>query len=103
MQTTRAIVRGIAIYDKAQIVFVDTPGIFKPKRRLDRAMVSTAWGGARDADIILFLVDAQKGFFGDAKNILENLKDVKQPKWLIINKIDRVKPENIIGTFTTGK
>ncbi|MEW7006631.1 MULTISPECIES: GTPase Era [unclassified Lentilitoribacter] len=96
VQTTRAIVRGIAIYDKSQIVFVDTPGIFKPKRRLDRAMVSSAWGGARDADIILFMVDAQKGFVGDAKNILENLKDVKQPKWLVINKIDQVKPEKLL-------
>ena len=56
VQTTRAIVRGIAIHENAQIVFVDTPGIFTPKRRLDRAMVSTAWGGARDADIILFMV-----------------------------------------------
>lgn len=96
VQTTRAVVRGIAIYDKSQIVFVDTPGIFKPKRRLDRAMVSSAWGGARDADIILFMVDAQPGFIGDAKNILENLKDVKQPKWLVINKIDQVKPEKLL-------
>src|SRR5690606_8723004 len=66
VQTTRAIVRGIAIHDNAQIVFMDTPGIFKPRRRLDRAMVTTAWGGARDADVILFLIDSERGLKGDA-------------------------------------
>lgn len=96
VQTTRAIVRGITIYENAQIVFLDTPGIFLPKRRLDRAMVSSAWGGARDADVILFMVDCQKGFHGGADKILENLKDVKQPKWLILNKIDQVKPEKLL-------
>ena len=58
VQTTRAIVRGIATHDNAQIVFVDTPGIFRPRRRLDKAMVTTAWGGAKDADIVLVLIDA---------------------------------------------
>lgn len=96
VQTTRALVRGIAIHDKAQMVFVDTPGIFSPKRRLDRAMVSTAWSGARDADVILFMVDAQKGFQGDAEAILDGLKDVKQTKWLVLNKIDRVEPEKLL-------
>ena len=61
MQTTRTIVRGVAMHGPAQLVFIDTPGIFKPKRRLDRAMVDTAWGGARDADVIALLVDARKG------------------------------------------
>lgn len=96
VQTTRALVRGIAIHENAQIVFVDTPGIFSPKRRLDRAMVSTAWSGARDADVVLFLVDAQKGFQGDAEAILDSLKEVKQTKWLVINKIDRVEPEKLL-------
>lgn len=96
VQTTRALVRGIAIHDRAQMVFVDTPGIFSPKRRLDRAMVSTAWSGARDADVILFLVDAQKGFQGDAEAILDGLTEVKQTKWLVLNKIDRVEPEKLL-------
>ncbi|MEP3827917.1 MAG: GTPase Era [Lentilitoribacter sp.] len=96
VQTTRAVVRGIAIHEQTQIVFVDTPGIFTPKRRLDRAMVSTAWGGAKDADIILFMVDAQKGFEGDAEKILEGLKGIKQKKWLVLNKIDRVPSEKLL-------
>ena len=61
VQTTRAIIRGIAMHDNAQIVFLDTPGIFKPRRALDRAMVTTAWGGAKDADIVLVLIDAERG------------------------------------------
>ena len=96
VQTTRAIVRGIAIHDNAQIVFMDTPGIFKPRRRLDRAMVTTAWGGARDADFILFLIDAERGLKGDATTILEGLKEVKQPKILALNKIDQVQHEDLL-------
>ena len=71
VQTTRAIVRGIAIHNNAQIVFVDTPGIFRPRRRLDRAMVTTAWGGARDADVVLVLLDAERGLTGDAEAMLD--------------------------------
>jgi GTPase len=96
VQTTRAIVRGIAIHDNAQIVFMDTPGIFKPRRRLDRAMVTTAWGGARDADFILFLIDAERGLKGDATTILEGLKEVQQPKILALNKIDQVQHEDLL-------
>ncbi|GAA2850889.1 GTP-binding protein Era [Aminobacter aminovorans] len=96
VQTTRAIVRGIATHDNAQIVFIDTPGIFKPRRRLDTAMVTTAWGGARDADLILVLIDAERGIKGDAAAILERLKDVRQPKVLILNKVDRVDPEKLL-------
>jgi len=96
VQTTRAIVRGIAIHDNAQIVFMDTPGIFKPRRRLDRAMVTTAWGGAKDADVILFLIDSERGLKGDAETILEGLKEVRQPKILVLNKIDRVRPEDLL-------
>ncbi|MCT2578984.1 MULTISPECIES: GTPase Era [unclassified Mesorhizobium] len=97
VQTTRAIVRGIATHDNAQIVFVDTPGIFKPRRRLDTAMVSTAWGGAKDADVVVLLIDAERGIKGDADAILDRLKDVKQPMLLVLNKVDRVKPETLLA------
>lgn len=97
VQTTRAIVRGIATHKNAQIVFVDTPGIFRPRRRLDRAMVTTAWGGAKDADVVLVLIDAASGLRGDAETILENLADVRQPKILVLNKVDRVKRESLLG------
>ena len=97
VQTTRAIIRGIAIHEKTQIVFMDTPGIFKPRRRLDRAMVTTAWGGAKDADIIMLLIDSERGIKGDAEKILEALKDVKQPKILALNKIDQVKREDLLA------
>ena len=96
VQTTRAIVRGIATHDAAQIVFVDTPGIFRPRRRLDRAMVTTAWGGAKDADLVLVLIDAERGLKGDAETILANLETVRQPKVLVLNKVDRVKPETLL-------
>jgi GTP-binding protein Era len=96
VQTTRAIVRGIAIHEQAQIVFMDTPGIFKPRRRLDRAMVTTAWGGAKDADFIMLLIDAERGLKGDAEAILEGLKEVHQPKILVLNKIDQVSREALL-------
>ncbi len=96
VQTTRAIIRGIAIHDKTQIVFLDTPGIFKPRRRLDRAMVTTAWGGAKDADVIVLLIDSERGLKGDAEAILEALKEVPQQKILVLNKIDRVRPEELL-------
>ncbi|HEV7434052.1 MAG TPA: GTPase Era [Pseudorhizobium sp.] len=102
VQTTRAIVRGIAMHDNAQIVFMDTPGIFKPRRRLDRAMVMSAWGGAKDADLIMLLVDSERGIRGDAEAILEGLKDVHQPKILILNKVDRVKPEDLLSLAATA-
>jgi GTP-binding protein Era len=97
VQTTRAIIRGIAIHNNAQIVFMDTPGIFKPRRRLDRAMVTTAWGGARDADIIVLLIDSERGLKGDATKILEALKDVNQRKILLLNKIDQVRREDLLA------
>ena len=80
VQTTRALMRGIITEGQTQMVLVDTPGIFTPRRRLDRAMVSTAWSGAKDADIVLFIVDAERGFAGDAGAILESLKDSKAPQ-----------------------
>ncbi len=97
VQTTRALIRGIASEGNAQIVFVDTPGIFQPKRRLDRAMVKTAWSGAHDADMVMFVVDAERGFKGDAEVILKRLKDVQQPKILVLNKIDRIAREKLLA------
>jgi GTPase len=96
VQTTRAIVRGIATHGAAQIVFVDTPGIFRPKRRLDEAMVTTAWGGAKDADLVLVLIDAERGLRGDAAAMLDHLVKSGQPKVLVLNKVDRVKPEKLL-------
>ncbi len=101
VQTTRSMVRGIAMIGamtgRSQIVFVDTPGIFKPKRRLDRAMVDTAWGGARDADIVALLIDAAKGIDGEAEALLSRLSDVHPPKVLLLNKIDTVKRESLLA------
>ncbi len=102
VQTTRALVRGIATHGTAQIVLVDTPGIFKPKRRLDTAMVTTAWGGAKDADLVLVLIDAERGIRGDADAILDKLADVRQPKILVLNKVDRVKPEMLLTLTKTA-
>jgi GTP-binding protein Era len=97
VQTTRAIVRGIAIHDRTQIVFIDTPGIFTPKRRLDRAMVSTAWGGAKDGDLVLVLIDAERGIRGEAEALLDSLSDRQGHKVLVINKIDQVKRDTLLA------
>jgi GTP-binding protein Era len=90
VQTTRALIRGITLEGNAQLIFVDTPGIFAPKRRLDRAMVTTAWSGAHEADLIGVLIDARKGIDEEAEALLERLADVKPTKILILNKIDLV-------------
>jgi GTP-binding protein Era len=91
VQTTRALIRGIAIEGSSQLIFVDTPGIFAPKRRLDRAMVTTAWSGAHDADLVAVLIDARDGLDEEAEAILDGLKDVRAPKVLILNKVDVVE------------
>ena len=96
VQTTRAIIRGIATHDNAQIVFVDTPGIFKPRRKLDEAMVVTAWGGAKDADLVALLIDAERGVTDEVAAILRGLSEVRQPKILILNKIDAVAREKLL-------
>jgi len=97
VQTTRTLVRGIAVTGNAQLIFVDTPGIFAPRRRLDRAMVTSAWGGAQDADVVALLVDARKGLDEEAESILERLKEVRQPKLLLLNKVDVVEREKLLG------
>ncbi|PKP73630.1 MAG: GTPase Era [Alphaproteobacteria bacterium HGW-Alphaproteobacteria-6] len=100
VQTTRARIRGIAMAGQAQIVFVDTPGLFRPRRRLDRAMVAAAWGGAADADIVVLLVEAHRGLTEGVQAILDALKDrVGEGRRiaLAINKIDRVKAETLLA------
>jgi GTP-binding protein Era len=96
VQTTRTLVRGIAMAGQAQLVFIDTPGIFAPRRRLDRAMVTTAWGGAHDADLVAVLIDAKKGLDDDAESILQKLSEVRQPKILILNKVDLVEKAKLL-------
>jgi GTPase len=97
VQTTRALIRGIVVENNAQIILVDTPGIFAPKRRLDRAMVSTAWSGAHDADLVCVLLDAREGLDAEADAILTKLADVAHPKILVINKIDLVAREKLLA------
>jgi len=97
VQTTRSIVRGIAIAGRSQIVFVDTPGIFAPRRRLDRAMVDTAWGGARDADLVALLIDAARGLEPEVSDLMAALGEVPHPKILILNKIDLVRRETLLA------
>jgi GTP-binding protein Era len=99
VQTTRARIRGVAMEGAAQIVFVDTPGLFRPRRRLDRAMVAAAWGGAADADLVVLLIEAHRGITEGVKAILESLRDRVggRPVALAINKIDRVKAERLLA------
>src|SRR5690348_14547521 len=87
-QTTRARLMGIAIEGSAQILLVDTPGIFEPRRRLDRAMVEAAWSGAQDADLILLVIDAAAGVKGEVERIVASLADRKHPMFLVLNKVD---------------
>lgn len=102
VQTTRTRVLGIEILGPAQIVFVDTPGIFEPRRRLDRAMVSAAWGGAKDADLILLVVDAQRGIDADSRRILDGLRKAREQHGerreavLALNKVDLVRKEKLL-------
>ncbi len=97
VQTTRTRVLGIALRGPAQVVFVDTPGIFRPRRRLDRAMVAAAWAGAADADLVVLLVDAEKGLTGDVTRIVEGLAAAGRKAILALNKIDLVKRETLLA------
>lgn len=97
VQTTRTRVLGIALRDNSQVAFIDTPGIFKPKRRLDRAMVSAAWAGSQEADQTLLLVDAASGVTDEVEGILKGLKDSNRKATLALNKIDLVRPEELLA------
>ena len=96
-QTTRARLMGIAIHDTAQILLVDTPGIFQPKRRLDRAMVAAAWTGAQDADLTLLVIDAAAGVGGEVQKIVASLADRQHPLFLALNKIDLVRKPALLA------
>ncbi|EEE38945.1 GTP-binding protein Era [Rhodobacteraceae bacterium KLH11] len=99
VQTTRARIRGVAMEGEAQLVFVDTPGLFKPRRRLDRAMVAAAWGGAADADVVVLMVEAHRGITEGVERILEGLEEIGQGRTiaLAINKIDKVPSEKLLA------
>src|SRR5713226_3151157 len=97
VQTTRASIRGIAIEGTAQLIFVDTPGIFAPRRRLDRAMVAVAWSGAHDADVVALIVDAKRGLDDETMAIGAKLADIAATKILIINKVDLVAKPSLLG------
>ena len=96
-QTTRARLMGIAIHGAAQILLVDTPGIFQPKRRLDRAMVAAAWTGAQDADAIMLVIDSAAGIRSDVERILEGLQSRTHPLFLVLNKVDLVKKAELLA------
>ena len=102
VQTTRALIRGIVVEGNAQLILVDTPGIFAPKRRLDRAMVTTAWAGAHDADLVCVLLDAKLGLDEEADAIFTRLAGVAHPKMLVINKIDLVPREKLLALAKTA-
>ena len=96
VQTTRSIVRGIVMRGKSQIVFVDTPGVFQPHRKLEQAMVKFAWKGARNADFIALLVDCQYGLHHRIENIFQTLSAIKIPAILLLNKIDTIERKNLL-------
>jgi GTP-binding protein Era len=103
-QTTRTLIRGIAVYGPAQLILVDTPGIFAPRRRLDRAMVGTAWGGAKDADIAALVVDGRKGVEDEDEAVIGGLAEVRAAKLLVLNKVDVVaKPALLALTQTLNE
>jgi GTPase len=97
VQTTRTLVRGIAVEDAAQLIFTDTPGLFAPRRRLDRAMVTTAWASARDADMVALLVDAKRGVDEETAAIVDRLPQLQAPKILILNKIDLLEKPPLLA------
>ncbi|MEL3892262.1 GTPase Era [Ferrovibrio sp. MS7] len=97
VQTTRARITGIGMEGQTQLIFLDTPGIFAPKRRLDRAMVQAAWGGVDDADVILLVVDAARGYDDETREILKRLKEQKTPVVLALNKVDKLLREKLLG------
>ncbi|HTU10578.1 MAG TPA: GTPase Era [Allosphingosinicella sp.] len=99
-QTTRTRLMGLAIHGESQILLTDTPGIFEPKRRLDRAMVAAAWGSAQDVDLIALVIDASSGLKRGVTDLLDRLKDRPEPKLLVLNKVDLVKKEDLLVLAT---
>ncbi|WP_336276436.1 GTPase Era [Bartonella sp. CB178] len=97
VQTTRTLIRGIVIHDDAQIVLIDTPGVFRPHKRLEHAMVSAAWSGAKGADVLLILVDAQTGLSDEIYMMLDVVKNIKQDKILVLNKVDSVAKSSLLA------
>jgi GTP-binding protein Era len=98
-QTTRVRLMGIAIAGEAQVLLLDTPGIFEPRRRLDRAMVTAAWAGAQDADLVMLVIDAKTGLSSRIEQMLDTLKSRSEPKWLVLNKVD-ITPKEALLTLT---
>jgi GTP-binding protein Era len=101
VQTTRTLLRGIALVDAAQLIFVDTPGIFSPRRRLDRAMIGSAWDSTQDADLVALLIDSRRGFTEDDERILRQLDECRAPKLLVLNKIDLIDKPALLGLTRT--
>jgi GTPase len=97
VQTTRTLLRGIATQADAQLIFIDTPGIFQPRRRLDRAMVSGAWTGANDADMVGAVIDAKRGIDDESGALIERLAGMERPKILLVNKIDLVEKPTLLA------
>ena len=95
-QTTRTLIKGIGIFENTQIIFLDTPGIFKSKRRFDRSMVASAWSGAADGDILVLVVDAKRGFDEETRAIVDELNDKKREAVLLLNKIDLVEKQKLL-------
>ncbi len=96
VQTTRSIVRGIAMKGRAQLIFVDTPGIFEPKKRMERAMVSAAWSGAHDADLVMLMVDSRRGLGDDVRRIIDGLEKAHKKAILVLNKVDAVERPTLL-------
>ncbi|GAA0570095.1 GTPase Era [Caenispirillum bisanense] len=97
VQTTRSIVRGIAMKGRAQLIFVDTPGIFEPKKRMERAMVSAAWSGAHDADLVMLMVDSRRGLSDDVRRIIDGLEKAHKKAILVLNKVDAVERPTLLA------
>jgi GTPase len=102
VQTTRTVIRGIAIEGQSQLIFVDTPGIFAPRRRLDRAMVAVAWNGAQEADIVALLVDARRGLDDETSAIVDKLSETRAAKILVVNKVDLVDKPSLLGLVSAA-
>ena len=102
VQTTRVPVRGIANVGNSQLVFIDTPGLFAPKKRLDTAMVEAAWGGARDADFVVLVIDAARGIDAEVESILAKLTDVKLPRIAVLNKVDKLSDKSKLLELATA-